>query len=171
MLLWALSGSRRTVVFILNQEYNQRVARTKEYDEHLHPLLAKLFFSQGGTIEDFAEYIGKAKSTVYKWQTEEKTFSDAIKEGKQTPDDMVQSALLKRALGYHEEDVKIFMPAGAEEPVYAPYIKKIQPDVTAIIFWLVNRRREEWKRNPEPAEGGDMAEAFKEIAKALRGEK
>jgi hypothetical protein len=35
--------------------------------------------------------------------------------------------------------VKIFMPAGAKKPVYAPYREHVPPDVTACIFWLKNR--------------------------------
>jgi hypothetical protein len=35
--------------------------------------------------------------------------------------------------------VKIFMPAGAKKPVYAPYVEHVPPDVTAAIFWLKNR--------------------------------
>ena len=31
--------------------------------------------------------------------------------------------------------MKIFMPANRAEPVYAPYIEHVPPDVTACIFW------------------------------------
>jgi hypothetical protein len=41
--------------------------------------------------------------------------------------------------------VKIFMPAGAKKPIYAPYVEHIPPDVTACIFWLKNRRPDLWR--------------------------
>jgi hypothetical protein len=41
--------------------------------------------------------------------------------------------------------VKIFMPAGAAEPVYAPYREQLPPDPSSAIFWLKNRRPEEWR--------------------------
>jgi hypothetical protein len=37
------------------------------------------------------------------------------------------------------------MPAGAAEPVYAKYREKMAPDTTACIFWLKNRRKDEWR--------------------------
>jgi hypothetical protein len=44
--------------------------------------------------------------------------------------------------------VKIFMPAGAKKPVYAP-VEHVPPDTTAAIFWLKNRdpehRRDAWQ--------------------------
>ena len=37
------------------------------------------------------------------------------------------------------------MPAGADKPVYAPYIEHVPPDVTACIFWLKNRDPQHWR--------------------------
>lgn len=48
-------------------------------------------------------------------------------------------------MGYSHEAVKIFMPSGASAPVYAPYVEHVPPDVTACIFWLKNRRPQEWR--------------------------
>jgi hypothetical protein len=41
--------------------------------------------------------------------------------------------------------VKIFMPAGREKPVYAPYVEHVPPDTTAAIFWLKNRDPQHWR--------------------------
>jgi hypothetical protein len=41
------------------------------------------------------------------------------------------------------------MPAGAKKPVYAKYQEHVPPDVTAQIFWLKNRRRDEWRDKQE----------------------
>jgi hypothetical protein len=43
--------------------------------------------------------------------------------------------------------VKIFMPANAKKPVYAPYVEHVSPDVTAGIFWLKNRDPQHWRDN------------------------
>jgi hypothetical protein len=45
--------------------------------------------------------------------------------------------------------VKIFMPPGATEPVYAPYIEHLPPDVGAAKLWLLNRRPKEWRERRE----------------------
>ena len=37
------------------------------------------------------------------------------------------------------------MPAGADKPVYAPYVEHVPPDVTACIFWLKNRDPQRWR--------------------------
>jgi hypothetical protein len=50
-----------------------------------------------------------------------------------------------RAVGYNYEAVKIFMPAGREHPVYAPYVEHVPPDVTAQIYWLKNRDPQHWR--------------------------
>jgi hypothetical protein len=54
-------------------------------------------------------------------------------------------SLYERANGYNYEAVKIFMPAGAKEPVYAHYVEHMPPDVTAGIFWLKNRDPKNWR--------------------------
>ena len=55
-----------------------------------------------------------------------------------------ERSLYQRANGYNYEATKIFMPAGRQKPVYAPYIEHVPPDVTARIFWLKNRDPEHW---------------------------
>jgi hypothetical protein len=51
----------------------------------------------------------------------------------------VAEKLYHRACGYSREAVKIFMPAGAEAPIYAPYTEHYPPDTTAALRWLQNR--------------------------------
>jgi hypothetical protein len=57
----------------------------------------------------------------------------------------VERSLYERAVGYNYEATKIFMPAGRDKPVYAPYIEHVPPDVTAGIFWLKNRDPQNWR--------------------------
>jgi hypothetical protein len=54
--------------------------------------------------------------------------------GKAEADDRVERSLYMRANGYSYDAVKIFMPAGAKVPIYAPYVDHMPPDVTACIF-------------------------------------
>ena len=56
-------------------------------------------------------------------------------------------ALYRRAVGYTHEAVKVFQFQGAE--VIVPYTEIVQPDVTACIFWLKNRRPDQYRANPE----------------------
>src|SRR5205814_1037760 len=43
-----------------------------------------------------------------------------------------------------DEAVKVFLPSGTTEPIYAPYTERYAPDTTACIFWLKNRRPDLW---------------------------
>jgi hypothetical protein len=53
--------------------------------------------------------------------------------------------LYQRGVGYSYDAVKIFIPAGAKKPIYAPYIEHVPPDTTAAIFWLKNRDPAHWR--------------------------
>ena len=57
---------------------------------------------------------------------------------------MIRS-LYQRGLGYSYDAVKIFMPAGAKAPIYAPYTEHVPPDPTSAMFWLKNRDSEHWR--------------------------
>lgn len=99
----------------------------------------------GATDTDLADFFGVCVNTIANWKTAHEEFLGAIKNAKDAADDRVERSLYQRAVGYQTEAVKIFMPAGAEEPVYAPYRENVQPDTTAAIFWLKNRRPEQWR--------------------------
>ena len=62
-----------------------------------------------------------------------------IEHGKTQADAAIAESLFNRARGYTHEATKIFMPAGAEAPVYAPYTEHYPPDTHAASLWLRNR--------------------------------
>lgn len=99
----------------------------------------------GATDAEIADFFAIDVRTLYRWKNTHNAFCQALKAGKDEADERVERALYHRAIGYEQEEVKIFMPGGAEEPVYAPFTAKIAPDVTAAIFWLKNRRPQEWR--------------------------
>jgi hypothetical protein len=99
----------------------------------------------GATDQEMADFFEINVATLYRWRNEHDEFCEALKSGKHTADERVERSLYQRAIGYEQDEVKIFMPANAKEPVYAPFRAKIAPDVTAAIFWLKNRRREAWR--------------------------
>ena len=99
----------------------------------------------GATNADLADFFGVNVRTVERWLSDNEIFRRAVKGGKKQLDDRVERSLYHRAVGYQADAVKIFMPAGSTEPVYAPYRENVQPDTTAAIFWLKNRRPEQWR--------------------------
>ena len=99
----------------------------------------------GATDIEVADFFGVDVRTVYRWKHDFDEFCQALKAGKDSADERVERSLYQKAIGYEQDEVKIFMPGGATAPVYAPYRAKIAPDTTAAIFWLKNRRAQEWR--------------------------
>jgi hypothetical protein len=106
---------------------------------------AKKLALLGATDQEIADFFEVDVRTVYRWKHNHDEFCQALKAGKDIADDRVERSLYQKAIGYEQDEVKIFMPAGAAEPVYAPYRAKVAPDTTAGIFWLKNRRSAEWR--------------------------
>lgn len=118
--------------------------RPTDYKEEFVKQAAKLS-ELGATDMEFADFFEVDVRTIYRWKHDHDDFCQAIKVGKEVADSRVERSLYQKAIGYEQDEVKIFMPGGAEEPVYAPFTAKIAPDTTAAIFWLKNRRSQEWR--------------------------
>lgn len=99
----------------------------------------------GATDQEMADFFEVDVRTVHRWKHDHEAFCHALKAGKEIADERVERSLYQRAVGYEQDEVKIFMPAGADAPVYAAFRAKIAPDTTAAIFWLKNRRSQEWR--------------------------
>lgn len=99
----------------------------------------------GATDTELADFFDVDVRTVYRWKHDHDEFCQALKTGKDIADERVERSLYQRAIGYEQDEVKIFMPANAEQPVYVPYRAKIAGDTTAQIFWLKNRRKDTWR--------------------------
>lgn len=97
----------------------------------------------GLTNEQIAQNIGIHPSTIYDWQNKYSEIADALKKGKEVVDRQVENALLKRALGYEVTETKIEESNEGEKVTTT--VKHIQPDTTAQIFWLKNRKPLEWR--------------------------
>lgn len=105
----------------------------------------------GLSNEQIAHNIGINKDTLYEWQKRFSDFSDALKKGKEVVDREVENAMLKRALGYDYEEVVqrpvvVDKETGETEMRVVQRVNKhVAPDVTAQIFWLKNRKPEEFR--------------------------
>jgi hypothetical protein len=131
--------------------------RPTKYDEVLHPILAESLARNGYTDKQIAGKIGVSEVTLNAWKKEHPEFLKSLKKGKEEPDSLVENSLYRRATGFdNTKAVKIFMPANAKEPVYAPYTEQVHPDVTACIFWLKNRRPDRWREKSEIQHSGDI---------------
>lgn len=101
--------------------------------------------ANGATDQELADFLGVHIACIYRWAAKYEEFSKALKAGKELADERVERSLYSRAVGFEHVSVKIFMPAGAEEPVYAKYREYLPPDVGAASMWLKNRRGDKWR--------------------------
>ena len=105
--------------------------------------------------EQIAQNIGIHPSTLYDWQNKYPEIAEALKQGKEVIDRQVESALLKRALGYEYEEVKMIATESGGKRVEKTR-KQVLPDVGAQIFWLKNRKPKEWRDRQEVEHSGDL---------------
>lgn len=117
--------------------------RPSKYQPEYAEQAAKLC-ALGATDTDLADFFKVTVRTIHNWKAQHPTFFHSIKTAKEIADEKVERSLYQRAVGYQQDAVKIFMPAGADKPVYAPYRENVEPDTTAAIFWLKNRKKDEW---------------------------
>lgn len=113
-----------------------------KYEQWLTPeglLKIEGWARDGLTDAQIAEKMGIRRGTLYDWCKKYTDISDTLKKGKEVVDRQVENALLKRALGYRYDEIT--MENGVETKRVT---KEVAPDTTAQIFWLKNRKREEW---------------------------
>lgn len=98
----------------------------------------------GLTDEQIAYNMGICRDTLIQWKKRYSDISDTLKKGKEVVDRQVENALLKRALGYKYTEVTKERIEGGFV-VTKEVTKEVVPDTTAQIFWLKNRKPNEWR--------------------------
>lgn len=116
---------------------------------------------EGLTQQQIANNLGISIDTLIENKKKYSEFNDALKKGKEVVDFEVENALLKRALGYEYEEETY------ENGILTKKVKKqVPPDTTAQIFWLKNRKPNNWKDRVETDEDREaVANASQVIAK------
>ena len=108
----------------------------------------------GATDDQIADGLGISIRSLYRYGSQFEEFRQAIKYGKDHADDRVERSLYHRAVGYEHDAVKVAFDKDGR-PLYAPYRERVEPDTTAQIFWLKNRRPKEWRDKIEQEITGD----------------
>lgn len=129
-----------------------------KYQKWLEPenlLLLESWARDGCTDEQLAKKMGINVATLYKWKTKYSNIDEALKKGKEVVDTMVENALLKRAMGYKYTETKKKVEAGIVTEVVTT-IKEVPPDTTAQIFWLKNRKPDQWREKQQVDISGSL---------------
>lgn len=106
----------------LHRKVGDRVAKINEWLEQDKLILLEGWSRDGLTNEQIANNIGINVKTLYDWKNKESDICNALKKGREIVDYEVENALLKSAL---------------------------EGNITAQIFWLKNRRRQQWRDKVE----------------------
>lgn len=112
----------------------------------------------GATDREAADFFNVSEATLNRWKQAHPEFCASLKVGKESADDRVEQSLYRKATGYSFDAEKIFQYEG--QPVRVEYVEHVPPSDTAMIFWLKNRRPEQWRDKTEQDINvkGDLAE-------------
>ena len=119
--------------------------------------------------EQIANNLGISVDTFYKYKKKYTEFSEALKKGKEVSDYEVENALFKKATGY---TIKLNKQKVTKDGDVVNIIEEIymQPDTTAQIFWLKNRRPDKWRDKVElNNENEKTLEKLDEVLKNIGG--
>ena len=143
------------------------MAKSK-YETHVKDklILIEAWARNGLTDEQIAKNLGIGKTTLYKYLSEHNELSELLKKSKEVVDIQVENALLKRALGYkYDEVTKELNEDTGELEVTKVVTKEVQPDTTAQIFWLKNRKPEDWRDRKEVEHSGNINNPYEGLTK------
>lgn len=121
----------------------------------------------GLTDEQIAHNMGITSKTLYEWKNKYGEICESLKRGKEVVDRKVENALLSKAIGFTKTIEK---PIKVKEVIYkdGKRVKEtehieyaneevyIPPDTTAGIFWLKNRKPEQWRDKRDIALEGSV---------------
>ena len=110
----------------------------------------------GLTDEQIAHNMGITPKTLYRWKEEHCQICQSLKRGKDVVDRAVENALLKRALGCTVKEKTTMYDDNGDVTSEKVIEKDIPPDTTAQIFWLKNRKPEEWRDKRDIGLSGEV---------------
>lgn len=126
--------------------------RVKDWLKQENLMKVQGWARDGKTEEQIAELMGISKRTLYNWKKKEMPLLQALKVGKDVADRQVENALFKSALGYDYEEDTVTNDGRVVK------IKKHKPaNTTAQIFWLKNRKPEQWRDKREFTHDGEIS--------------
>ena len=119
----------------------------------LDPKQLHILGQKGWTLGDIAAFYGIPYSTLQSWMERYPSIGDAVNQGILESCDRVERALFEKAVGYQHPDTKVMTRAlgnnQGSEIVQIEVTKHYPPDTSACIFYLTNKKRNEWKHRME----------------------
>ncbi len=131
-----------------DKKYNPDNGRPTLYEGEKTDQAVFEFASHYPVIDSqIAEFLGIQVSTLNNWKKMHPSFVESLKKAKDTIDNVIISSLFKRAKGFREKEAKVFCHEGMI--ISEEFEKVYPPDPTSMIFWLKNRRPDEWREKQD----------------------
>lgn len=102
----------------------------------------------GATDAELADFFGVSVRTLHRWKAEREDFCHSVKIGKEAADNRVERALYEKATGFayvEQQAFKVRNSDGSETLETIEVERMAPPDTTAMIFWLKNRKKADWR--------------------------
>lgn len=110
---------------------------------------------KGLTNDQIAKNIGVNRDTLYTWMKKYPDISDALKNGRRPLDVEIENALIKKALGFTEDELTedVSIDPDGNKTVHRRRTNKVfAPDTAAAIFYLKNRAADRYTDRPKTPE-------------------
>lgn len=117
--------------------------RLNDWLEEDKLILLQGWARDGLTNEQIAQNIGINPKTLYDWKNKESKIRNILKDAREVVDYQVENALLKNAL---------------------------EGNVTAQIFWLKNRKKNEWREKIEVPTNPEQLNKVQELLSKIKDE-
>lgn len=124
------------------QKPKRKTGRKTKFDEKMVAEVEALT-EKGLTDKEISERYNVTVRTVHNWKKKYPEFFHSLKKGKEIADNNVIKSLYHRAMGYSHPEIIVSNYRG--EITKTLVVKHYPPDPTSMIFWLCNRKPEDWK--------------------------
>lgn len=138
--------------------------------------LLKAWAMNGLKDEEIAKNIGINRTTLYEWKKKYPDIDNALKKGKTVYDVEAEQNLHKVGQGYYIEEVETYITEtnGVQTKRIKKTKKWVPPNVTALIFWLKNRKPDVWMdrkaKEVEVKNDGNLEKYFELLDKEILNE-
>lgn len=134
--------------------------RPSKYQE-IHTCAAVEYMAAAGlTDKQMAAKLDMSEVSFNAWKQEHEEFLKSLKAGKDKADDRVEKSLYKNAVGYNYKAHKPMTVSdgngdGSHIEI-AEYTEHVPAQTIAQIFWLKNRRPEQWRDRQQVEHSGEI---------------
>ncbi len=148
--------------------------RKNKYRTHVAPFLKEIgqMAADGATEAEIAAKLRVAYSTFKSYKYKHRELQEVLLTSKELADLNVEAALYRRAKGYTTREItrerRLNRQTGEYEMIETKIVEKeVPPDTTADMFWLKNRRPDEWREHQSIDVGMPVSEAAEKIQEIL----